>query len=70
MTFMPTEDCGELNDLLRDGRGSPLALEFRKKRGTAGPVRGLITLETPQGAPRTYRIDFPATVLTAASPGG
>jgi len=68
LTFMPTEDCGDLNDLLHDGQGAPLALEFRPKSGTAGPVRGLITLETPEGAARTYIIKFPATVLTAASP--
>lgn len=70
LTFMPTEDCGDLADLLHDGQGMPLALEFRPRRGTAGPVRGLITLEPVSGDPHTYIVDFPATVLTDVSPGG
>jgi DsbC/DsbD-like thiol-disulfide interchange protein len=70
LTFMPTEDCGDLVDLIHDGEGAPLALEFRPRRGTAGPVRGLITLESPSGDSHTYIVDFPASVLTDVSPGG
>jgi DsbC/DsbD-like thiol-disulfide interchange protein len=70
LTFMPTGDCGDLADLVGDGVGSPLALEFRPKKGTVGPVRGLVTLEPEDGPARTFRIDFPATVPTAASTGG
>lgn len=70
LTFMPSEDCGDLRDLLRDGRGESLTLEFRPKKGTVGPVRGLVTLEPAAGSARSYRIDYPAVVLPAASPGG
>ena len=70
LTFMPTEDCGDLANLLHDGQGMPLALEFRPRRGTAGPVRGLITLAPASGDPLPYIIDFPPTVLTDDSPGG
>ena len=37
---------------------------------SVGPVRGLVTVEPEDGAKVTYRIDFPAVVLPAASPGG
>lgn len=70
LTFMPTEDCGALRDLLRDGRGPRLRLEFRPEKGTVGPARGLVTLEPEDGPARTYRIDIPAVALPAASPGG
>lgn len=70
LTFMPTGDCGDLADLVQDGVGHPLVLEFRPKKGTVGPVRGLVTLEPENGPVRTFRIDFPATVLTGALPGG
>lgn len=70
LTFMPTEDCGDLRDLFRDGRGPELTLEFKPKKGTVGPVRGLVTVEPVDGATVTYRIDFPAVVLPTASPGG
>lgn len=70
LTFMPTEDCGDLRDLLRDGRGRSLTIEFRPKKGTVGPVRGLVTVEPESGSARTYRIDYPAVALPAASPGG
>lgn len=70
MTFMPTGDCGALADLLRDGRGNPLALEFRTRQGTVGPVRGVLVLETTGGPDRSFLIDYPATVTAAAPPGG
>ncbi len=70
LTFMPTEDCGLLVDLLKDGQGKPLALRFKPKGETVGPVRGLITIENNSGQVQTYRIDFPAALLAAASDGG
>jgi thiol:disulfide interchange protein DsbD len=70
LTFMPTTDGGDPADLLRDGQGAPLALEFRPRKGTVGPVRGLVVVEPEAGPARAYRIDFPATVLTDDSPGG
>lgn len=60
LTFMPTADCGRLVDLLNDGQGHPLALRFKPKGETVGPVRGLITIETNSGGVQTYRIDFSA----------
>lgn len=70
LTFMPTEDCGRMVDLLNDGQGDRLALRFKPKSGTVGPVRGLITIEQDGAETRTYRIDFPAAVYEAASTGG
>ena len=68
LTFMPTEDCGPLADLLHDGRGDRLALRFRPKGDTAGPVRGLIILEQDGRPSRTYQVDFPAVALPSAQP--
>lgn len=70
LTFMPTDDCGQLVDLMQDGRGDRLALRFKPHGDTVGPVRGLITIEEEGTETRTYRIDFPASALAAASPGG
>jgi len=70
LTFMPTDDCGLLVDLLKDGQGKPLALRFKPKGETVGPVRGLITIENNSGQVQAYRIDFPAALLAAASDGG
>ena len=68
LTFMPTEDCGRLVDLVKDGQADRLALRFKPKGETAGPVRGLITIESAGSEPRTYRMDFPAVMLETASP--
>jgi len=68
LTFMPTEDCGQLVDLLNDGRGESLTLRFRPKRDTVGPVRGLISVEEESGKTRVYRVDFPAVRFAAATP--
>ena len=65
---MPTDDCGPLVDLVHDGQAERLALRFRPKGETAGPVRGLITIDDADGKSRTYRIDFPAVLLETASP--
>lgn len=70
LTFMPTDDCGELVDLLKDGQAERLALRFKPKGGTVGPVRGLITIENNGGRAQTYRMDFPAAPLGAAADGG
>jgi len=70
LTFFPTDDCGLLADLLRDGQGPGLALEFRPKGDTVGPVRGLLTVESGSGKTRTFRIDYPAAPLGTASTGG
>jgi DsbC/DsbD-like thiol-disulfide interchange protein len=70
LTFMPTDDCGQLVDLLEDGQAERLALRFKPKGETVGPVRGLITIEQESGNPRTYRIDYPAALHGAAHPGG
>ena len=70
LTFMPTDDCGQLVDLLKDGQAERLALRFKLKGETVGPVRGLITIEQESGIPRTYRIDYPAALHEAAHPGG
>ena len=70
LTFMPTDDCGRLVDLLKDGQAEQLALRFKPKGETVGPVRGLITIEQESGNPRTYRIDYPAALHEAAHPGG
>jgi hypothetical protein len=70
LTFMPTDDCGPLVDLLKDGQGERLALRFKPKGETAGPVRGLITIENNGGQVQTYRIDLPAVVLADAPDGG
>jgi DsbC/DsbD-like thiol-disulfide interchange protein len=70
LTFMPTEDCGQLVDLLSDGQGHRLALRFKPKGDTVGPVRGLIIIEENSGQVNAYRLDYPATVLTDASVGG
>jgi len=69
LTFMPTGDCGQLVDLLNDGQGGVLALRFKPKGETVGPVRGLITLEKDRGESSTYRIDYQAVFLGAASTG-
>ena len=70
LTFMPTEDCGQLVDLLKDGQGDRLALRFKPKGETVGPVRGLITIEDESGESRTYTIQFPATGFPDAPSGG
>ena len=70
LTFMPTDDCGQLVDLLEDGQAERLALRFKPKGETVGPVRGLITIEQESGNPRTYRVDYPAALHEAAHPGG
>ncbi len=70
LTFMPTDDCGQLVDLLEDGQKERLALRFKPKGDTVGPVRGLITIEEKGGKSRTYRIDYPAALYEAAHPGG
>jgi len=70
LTFMPTEDCGQLVDLLHDGQGDRLALRFKPKGETVGPVRGLITIEDSGGTSRTYQIDYPAVALADAPSGG
>jgi hypothetical protein len=67
---MPTDDCGQLVDLLEDGQAERLALRFKPKGETVGPVRGLITIEQESGNSRTYRIDYPAALHEAAHPGG
>jgi thiol:disulfide interchange protein DsbD len=70
LTFFPAGDCGPLADLLNDGQGPRLDLEFRPQDDTVGPVRGLLTIEPVGGDPRTYRVDFPAVPLGAAPSGG
>ena len=70
LIFMPTEDCGQLVDLLNDGQGNRLALRFKPKGGTVGPVRGLVTIENEGGESRTYTIQFPAAVFPDAPSGG
>jgi thiol:disulfide interchange protein DsbD len=65
LTFMPTEDCGQLVDLLSDGQGPRLALRFKPKGDTVGPVRGLIIIEEDGSPSGSYRVDFPAVALTA-----
>ncbi|MCK9996604.1 MAG: hypothetical protein KAH56_10060 [Candidatus Krumholzibacteria bacterium] len=69
LTFMPTDDCGQLVDLLSDGQAERLALRFKPKRETVGPVRGLITIEEAGGESRTYRLDYPAVLREAVKPG-
>ncbi len=69
LTFMPTDDCGQLVDLLEDGQAERLALRFNPKRETVGPVRGLITIEKDSGESRTYRLDYPAVFREAVKPG-
>ncbi len=70
LTFMPTDDCGQLENLLEDGQNERLSLRFKPKGDTVGPVRGLITIEEKSGKSRTYRIDYPAALHEAAHPGG
>lgn len=70
LTFMPTADCGQLVDLLNDGQGDRLALRFKPKGDTVGPVRGLITIEDNSGQASAYRIEFPASALADESSGG
>jgi DsbC/DsbD-like thiol-disulfide interchange protein len=70
LTFMPTDDCGQLVDLLKDGQGDHLALRFKPKGETVGPVRGLITIEDNSGKARAYRINFPTAALADVSSGG
>ncbi len=70
LTFMPTEDCGQLVDLLHDGQGNRLALRFKTRGDTVGPVRGLITIDSEGGESRTYTIQFPAAVFPDAPSGG
>ena len=57
-------------DLLKDGQADRLALRFKPKGETVGPVRGLITIELDGGESRTYRIDYQAAPLVTASPNG
>jgi DsbC/DsbD-like thiol-disulfide interchange protein len=66
LTFMPTDDCGPLVDLLTDGQGDWLALRFKPKADTVGPVRGLITIERDGAPSRTFRLDVPGVALPAA----
>ncbi|MEN8006376.1 MAG: protein-disulfide reductase DsbD domain-containing protein [Candidatus Krumholzibacteriota bacterium] len=70
LTFMPTDDCGPLVDLLNDGRGDRLALRFKPRGDTVGPVRGLVTIEVEGGDARTYTIGFPAAVFPGEPSGG
>lgn len=70
LTFMPTEDCGQLVDLLHDGQGDRLALRFKTRGDTVGPVRGLITIDNEDGETRTYTIQFPAVVFPDPTSGG
>jgi DsbC/DsbD-like thiol-disulfide interchange protein len=70
LTFMPTDDCGQLVNLLEDGQNERLTIRFKPKDDTVGPVRGLITIEEENGKSRTYRIDYPAALHEAAHPGG
>jgi thiol:disulfide interchange protein DsbD len=69
LTFMPSGDCGELVNLLRDGQGEQLALRFQLKNNTVGPVRGLITIKSVAGPRRAYIVDFPAEMLPATPVG-
>lgn len=68
LTFMPTDDCGPLVDLLQDGRGERLALRFKPQSDTVGPVRGLITMDFDGSPSVTYRLDYPAVLLETAAP--
>lgn len=78
LQFMPTVDCGDLVNLIRDGQGSELALRFQAKgqyngqgKGkTVGPVHGLITVESKDGSIRAYIADFPAQLLSSSPSGG
>ena len=70
LQFMPTVDCGELVNLIRDGVGPNLALRFKPEEGTVGPVRGLITVEKPGAPPRAFIADFPAALLSETLSGG
>ena len=70
LTFMPAVDCGLLADLIEDGQGPVLDLEFRTEEDAVGPVRGLLTIEPVGGQARTYRVDYPAVSLETANPGG
>jgi len=78
LQFMPTVDCGDLVNLIRDGQGAELALRFQAKgqhRGqdkgkTVGPVHGLITVENEDGSIRAYIADFPAQLLSLPPSGG
>ncbi len=70
LQFMPTVDCGELVNLIRDGLGSDLALRFQAREGTVGPVRGLIIIEEKGEPNRAYTVDFPARLLRSEPTGG
>ena len=70
LVFMPTVDCGELVDLVRDGAGPTLALRFAAGDGTAGPVRGLLTVRPAAGPARTYVLDYPAQLLDTTTRDG
>jgi len=70
LQFMPTVDCGELVDLIRDGQGTALALGFQAKGEVVGPVRGLITIETNGGPVRAYIAEYPARLLHPEFSGG
>ncbi len=70
LSFMPTVDCGELVNLIRDGQGPSLALRFEAEGETVGPVRGLVTIKEKDGSTRAYIADFPAQLLQPEPPGG
>ncbi len=70
LRFMPTVDCGELVNLVRDGQGPELALRFQVEERKVGPVQGLISITDERGATRAYVADFPASLLNPEPSGG
>jgi DsbC/DsbD-like thiol-disulfide interchange protein len=70
LQFMPTVDCGELVNLIRDGTGSNLALRFQVEGEIVGPVRGLITIQQEGEPLHAYSAEFPAQRLSAPASGG
>jgi len=82
LQFMPTVDCGDLVNLIKDGQGARLSLRFQAKGNakvnakgntegkTVGPVRGLITVKSEDGAVEAFITDFPAQLLNTTPDGG
>ncbi len=70
LEFMPTVACGELVNIIRDGQGPELALQFQVEEGMVGPVQGLITITNKQGETRAYAVDFPTNRLNPEPSGG